>query len=168
MTSRLEALVRRLVLLLDSASSNQDLMIIFGHSNWIDHQASIMVVTGASKAASARVGTCSSRGILCHYLPSAPRSSHARSSRASAAFALKRTSTIASRRGVSSATPTRAPGVVFAASGRSSEESDLPLNSVSVVLLAGGVGKRMGAPLPKQYIQLGGKEIALYSFEVRR
>lgn len=44
----------------------------------------------------------------------------------------------------------------------------MPLNSVSVVLLAGGVGKRMGAPLPKQYIQLGGKEIALYSFEVRR
>lgn len=42
MTSKLEALVRRrLVLLLDSRfrSSNQDLMIIFGHSNWIDDQA---------------------------------------------------------------------------------------------------------------------------------
>jgi len=48
----------------------------------------------------------------------------------------------------------------------SSSGSALPLDSVSVVLLAGGVGKRMGAKLPKQYIQLGGKEIALYSFEV--
>ena len=52
-------------------------------------------------------------------------------------------------------------------SGKGTAEVTTPLNSVSVVLLAGGVGKRMGAKLPKQYIQLGGKEIALYSFEVR-
>ena len=120
-----------------------------------------MVATGAS--ASARVRTCSSRGILPL---SALRSSLlALVLRALTAFALKRT-TIASRRGVPRR-PQPAPGCIRT-SGRSSEESDLPLNSVSVVLLAGGVGKRMGAPLPKQYIQLGGKEIALYSFEVRR
>jgi len=44
--------------------------------------------------------------------------------------------------------------------------SAVPADSVSVVLLAGGVGKRMGAKLPKQYIKLGGKEIALYSLEL--
>mmetsp|Transcript_7225 Transcript_7225/g.18488 ORF Transcript_7225/g.18488 Transcript_7225/m.18488 type:complete len:304 (-) Transcript_7225:431-1342(-) len=44
--------------------------------------------------------------------------------------------------------------------------SSVPMDSVSVVLLAGGVGKRMGANIPKQYIQIGGKEVALFSFEV--
>jgi 2-C-methyl-D-erythritol 4-phosphate cytidylyltransferase len=37
--------------------------------------------------------------------------------------------------------------------------------SVSVVLLAGGVGKRMGASIPKQYLELRGKPIATYSLE---
>jgi len=36
--------------------------------------------------------------------------------------------------------------------------------SVSVVLLSGGVGKRMGANMPKQYLPLRGQPIALYSF----
>ncbi|KAH7663826.1 2-C-methyl-D-erythritol 4-phosphate cytidylyltransferase protein [Dioscorea alata] len=36
--------------------------------------------------------------------------------------------------------------------------------SVSVVLLAGGNGKRMGASIPKQYLPLLGQPIALYSF----
>lgn len=36
---------------------------------------------------------------------------------------------------------------------------------MSVILLAGGVGKRMGAKIPKQYIKIGGREIALYSLD---
>ncbi|KAH7835703.1 hypothetical protein Vadar_029014 [Vaccinium darrowii] len=36
--------------------------------------------------------------------------------------------------------------------------------SVSVILLAGGKGKRMGATMPKQYLPLLGQPIALYSF----
>ncbi|MEW5301315.1 MAG: hypothetical protein WDW38_009520 [Sanguina aurantia] len=40
-----------------------------------------------------------------------------------------------------------------------------PLGSVSVILLAGGVGKRMGASIPKQYIPLLGQPIAAYSLE---
>eukprot|EP00887_Chlorella_sp_A99_P006085 scaffold22.g6085.t1 len=39
----------------------------------------------------------------------------------------------------------------------------IPDNSVSLVLLAGGVGKRMGASIPKQYLQLCGQPIATYS-----
>lgn len=53
-----------------------------------------------------------------------------------------------------------------------SSASDAPLdegsqlvreNSVSVILLAGGRGKRMGASMPKQYLPLLGQPIALYS-----
>jgi molybdopterin-guanine dinucleotide biosynthesis protein A len=39
----------------------------------------------------------------------------------------------------------------------------VPDGSVSVVLLAGGVGKRMGAAIPKQYLELKGQAIATYS-----
>ena len=34
-----------------------------------------------------------------------------------------------------------------------------------MVLLAGGVGKRMGASIPKQYLKLRGQEIATYSMD---
>ncbi len=36
---------------------------------------------------------------------------------------------------------------------------------MSVVLLAGGVGKRMGASIPKQYLDLRGQPIATYSLQ---
>lgn len=39
----------------------------------------------------------------------------------------------------------------------------VPADSVSLVLLAGGVGKRMGASIPKQYLELLGQPIATYS-----
>lgn len=41
----------------------------------------------------------------------------------------------------------------------------MPAGSVSLVLLAGGVGKRMGAPIPKQYLELFGQPIATYSLQ---
>ncbi|MED6131177.1 hypothetical protein PIB30_007472 [Stylosanthes scabra] len=44
------------------------------------------------------------------------------------------------------------------------ESSIVKERSVSVVLLAGGQGKRMGASMPKQYLPLLGQPIALYSF----
>ncbi|KAF5813551.1 putative 2-C-methyl-D-erythritol 4-phosphate cytidylyltransferase [Helianthus annuus] len=46
----------------------------------------------------------------------------------------------------------------------SEEEESVKEKSVSVVLLAGGKGKRMGASMPKQYLPLLGQPIALYSF----
>lgn len=43
--------------------------------------------------------------------------------------------------------------------------SSVPAGSVSLVLLAGGVGKRMGASIPKQYLELKGQPIATYSMQ---
>lgn len=37
---------------------------------------------------------------------------------------------------------------------------------ISLIFLAGGIGSRMGAPIPKQYLPLKGKPIALHSFEL--
>ena len=54
--------------------------------------------------------------------------------------------------------------VPAAASPRPPREAEE--GSVSVVLLAGGVGKRMGAAMPKQYLPLRGKPIALHSLAV--
>lgn len=44
-------------------------------------------------------------------------------------------------------------------------KANVPENSVSLVLLAGGVGKRMGAVIPKQYLELKGQAIATYSMQ---
>ncbi|KAI3427958.1 hypothetical protein D9Q98_006348 [Chlorella vulgaris] len=44
--------------------------------------------------------------------------------------------------------------------------SAIPDGSVSLVLLAGGVGKRMGASIPKQYLELKGQPIAMYSMQM--
>ena len=38
--------------------------------------------------------------------------------------------------------------------------------STGVILVAGGTGQRMNAPLPKQYLELNGKAIATYSFDL--
>ena len=54
---------------------------------------------------------------------------------------------------------------VHAAAG-AANGSTVAEGSVSVVLLAGGVGKRMGASIPKQYLKLRGREIATYSLEM--
>src|SRR5579871_825972 len=35
-----------------------------------------------------------------------------------------------------------------------------------MIIASGGIGSRMGTPLPKQFLQLCGKPIALYSFEL--
>lgn len=37
---------------------------------------------------------------------------------------------------------------------------------VSVILLAGGIGSRMGTSIPKQFLPLNGKLMALYSYEL--
>jgi 2-C-methyl-D-erythritol 4-phosphate cytidylyltransferase len=44
-------------------------------------------------------------------------------------------------------------------------EKELCLTFITAILLAGGVGKRMNHPIPKQFLPLNGKEVALYSFE---
>jgi 2-C-methyl-D-erythritol 4-phosphate cytidylyltransferase len=56
-----------------------------------------------------------------------------------------------------------ATAVAMAAPGSSGNAGVVPTASVSVVLLAGGVGKRMGAAIPKQYLDLRGAPIATYS-----
>ncbi|XP_031490281.1 2-C-methyl-D-erythritol 4-phosphate cytidylyltransferase, chloroplastic isoform X2 [Nymphaea colorata] len=59
---------------------------------------------------------------------------------------------------------TRIAVVAVSGDGEGNDEEVVPRKSVSVVLLAGGKGKRMGASMPKQYLPLLGQPIALYSF----
>ncbi|XP_073143789.1 2-C-methyl-D-erythritol 4-phosphate cytidylyltransferase, chloroplastic-like isoform X2 [Henckelia pumila] len=54
--------------------------------------------------------------------------------------------------------------ITCSADAAKGSEVVLKEKSVSVVLLAGGKGKRMGASMPKQYLPLLGQPIALYSF----
>eukprot|EP00879_Flechtneria_rotunda_P005146 GHRR01005428.1.p1 GENE.GHRR01005428.1~~GHRR01005428.1.p1 ORF type:complete len:336 (+),score=82.11 GHRR01005428.1:41-1048(+) len=53
--------------------------------------------------------------------------------------------------------------VVVVSSSNNSHALTLSDSSVSVILLAGGVGKRMGASIPKQYLEIKGQAIATYS-----
>jgi 2-C-methyl-D-erythritol 4-phosphate cytidylyltransferase len=50
-----------------------------------------------------------------------------------------------------------------AADAASPSTSGVPPGSVAVILLSGGSGKRMGAPIPKQYLELRGRAIATHS-----
>ncbi|KAL6552293.1 hypothetical protein OROHE_007657 [Orobanche hederae] len=54
--------------------------------------------------------------------------------------------------------------VSCSAEGAKGSEVAVSEKSVSVILLAGGKGKRMGTSMPKQYLALLGQPIALYSF----
>ena len=54
---------------------------------------------------------------------------------------------------------------VFCSATETGTSAEIAANSVSIVLLAGGVGKRMGASIPKQYLEIRGKPIATYSME---
>jgi len=56
-------------------------------------------------------------------------------------------------------------GIAQAKVARLSGTDDEKLPWSTLILLAGGVGKRMGAPMPKQYLPLHGKPIALHSFQ---
>lgn len=38
--------------------------------------------------------------------------------------------------------------------------------SISLILLAGGTGTRMQSAIPKQFLELGGKPLSLYSYEI--
>jgi len=44
--------------------------------------------------------------------------------------------------------------------------SESPVQDYSVVLLAGGVGSRMKANMPKQFLQLRGKTVLMHSIEL--
>ena len=51
----------------------------------------------------------------------------------------------------------------FKPNASSTDANNVEDNSVTLVLLAGGVGKRMGANMPKQYLPLLDVPIAVYS-----
>lgn len=72
----------------------------------------------------------------------------------------------AQRRGVSSIVPTAAAASAVAAAAAAAAPTPLPPRSVSVVLLCGGSGKRMGASIPKQYLELCGRPIVAWSLRL--
>ena len=41
----------------------------------------------------------------------------------------------------------------------------VPSISRSVIITAGGIGKRMGAEIPKQFIEIAGKPILMFTIE---
>ena len=70
----------------------------------------------------------------------------------------------AQRRGVSPVVASAAGSA--AVSAAASAPTPLPPQSVSVVLLCGGSGKRMGASIPKQYLELCGRPIVAWSLRL--
>jgi len=57
----------------------------------------------------------------------------------------------------------RANADAASAAAENAAGDPLPAGAVSVILLSGGSGKRMGAAVPKQYLDLRGRPIALHS-----
>lgn len=62
--------------------------------------------------------------------------------------------------------PTKLSTPVECQASQNGKACAAPESSVSVVLLAGGVGKRFGAAIPKQYLDLKGAPIATYSLKI--
>ena len=112
-----------------------------------------------------------SRSSVCHGVPSRPIAFSSdricpslRSFPQRASSSIQCTATYASSPALSvtssrlGRTVTRRTTVVSQASpAASSAATNVADGSVSVVLLAGGVGKRMGAAIPKQYLKLKGQ-----------
>lgn len=70
-----------------------------------------------------------------------------------------------SRRGISSRKASIFNSRISCSAANSTESDEIVKDkSVSVILLAGGKGKRMGVSIPKQYLPILGQPIALYSF----
>jgi 2-C-methyl-D-erythritol 4-phosphate cytidylyltransferase len=91
--------------------------------------------------------------------PAAPSVAAIASSRSSSSSGAKPPKPIGSR----DRAPRLCPAAAAAATAAPPSTTDLPPGSVSVVLLSGGSGKRMGAPIPKQYLELRGRAIATHS-----
>uniref|UniRef100_A0A7S0R766 2-C-methyl-D-erythritol 4-phosphate cytidylyltransferase, chloroplastic n=1 Tax=Chlamydomonas leiostraca TaxID=1034604 RepID=A0A7S0R766_9CHLO len=106
--------------------------------------------------AQARCGQARQNNVVCS-LHQVPMSSFT-SAPISASAAFK-----ASQLAVRSSRLQRRSALVCNASASSAPS--VPDASVSVILLAGGVGKRMGASIPKQYLDLKGQPIATYSLQ---
>lgn len=119
---------------------------------------------------------CESRSASPIAGPAVARRSTAGSSprphaRVPAAVSLRAAPTVRSTRGgggvsprLASSSPLRpSPRVRVGASSADSVAEPPAPGTVALVLLSGGVGKRMGAPIPKQYLELRGRPVAAWA-----
>jgi 2-C-methyl-D-erythritol 4-phosphate cytidylyltransferase len=121
----------------------------------------------ASGRATLRGGNPSSPLVLsAPAIVAAPRCRPAPIARAQLLHARVPAAIGASSAPISTNTPNRAARLAARATADASSSpssAPVPAGSVSVILLSGGSGKRMGAPIPKQYLELRGKAIATHS-----